>query len=80
MGSYGSGHYTAFCQNEETRKWLLYNDDDVMEVQDDEVDGDVVCNRDDDCDNFYDDDYHGHGPGDDDEVDVDDDGVDEVDG
>ena len=43
MGSYTSGHYTAFCLNEESKNWLLYNDDEVMEVRDDV--SNVVVNK-----------------------------------
>ena len=35
MGSIGGGHYTAFCKHEDTGKWYLYNDDEVLEVHDD---------------------------------------------
>ena len=35
MGNIGSGHYTALWLNEETKKWLLYNDDEVIDVHDD---------------------------------------------
>ena len=34
MGNIGSGHYTAFAQNEESKAWLLYNDDEVVSVLD----------------------------------------------
>jgi ubiquitin C-terminal hydrolase len=34
MGSIGGGHYTAFCEHEDTKKWYLYNDDEVLEMSD----------------------------------------------
>lgn len=36
-GSYGSGHYVANCQNALNREWYLFDDDDVLHLEEKEL-------------------------------------------
>lgn len=37
-GSYGSGHYVAYCQNPLNERWYMFDDDDVLHLEQNELD------------------------------------------
>ena len=42
QGSYGFGHYIAYCKNSLNNKWYEFNDDDVIHVPDEQLEKEIV--------------------------------------